>query len=581
METERSARETPPQRAAEPFVLVVDDDEDLADTCQYWLDRGRYTVETAYGGAEALSQLGDHVDVVLLDRRMPSVSGDDVLEAIRERDLDCRVAMMTAVEPDTDIVEMPFDAYLVKPVSESQVTETVEELLVRAGFEREVRDYFALESTHEALENRAAEELRDPGVLDELQEQLDAARSEHEAAIELRERQLDRLGKVNDLLRTVDKGLVDAHTRDEIEQTVCEAVADAHLGVCIARRTAASGGLRCTAAAGVEHEPTDIDFSTLTDSLDLHELDDIRVFDPVPDAHRDEVFNGQAKTVELVALCVPIAYQETIYGALFVYDERDHFDEDHVAVFTELGETIGNGINAAESKRLLNGDSVVELEFTLGGDSGTLAEVSEYVGCSLSLDGVAQVGERATCFVTVRGAPIEDIVETAEDHEGITSVRVVTEGDEEAVVELRLTEESILVTAMHYGASIEAFELSNGTGTFVVHVAPDADHGAIVEGLSGPFSDATVVAKREVERRTKSAESFRRDLDDKLTSRQGAVLETAFVSGYFDWPRGSTAEEVADALGISPPTLHEHLRTAERKLIETYYSDREPAVRDD
>ncbi|WP_410764824.1 bacterio-opsin activator domain-containing protein [Haloferax sp. DFSO60] len=581
MVTERSARESPSTRAAEPVVLVVDDDKDLADTCQYWLNQGRYVVETAYGGSEALSQLDEHVDVVLLDRRMPSISGDDVLEEIRERELDCRVAMMTAVEPDTDIVDMPFDAYLVKPVSESQVTETVEELLVRSGFEREVRDYFALESTHEALENRAAEELRNPEVLDDLQQQLDAARSEHNAAIELRERQLDRLGKVNDLLRTVDKGLVDAHTREEIEQIVCDAVAEAHRGVCVARRSAASGGLRCTAAAGIDHDPTDLDFSTLADSFDLHALDDIRVFDPVPDEHRTAVFNGQATDLELAALCVPIAYQETVYGALFVYDERAHFDEDHVAVFTELGETIGNGINAAESKRLLNGDSVVELEFALGGNSGTLAGLCANLGCSLSLDGVAEVDEFATCFVTVRGTSIDDVVSAATEHSEISSVRVVSEGDEESVLELRLTDASMLVTTMHYGASIEAFELSNGSGTFILHVAPDADHGAIVDGLTGAFSDTKVVAKREVERRTKSADSFRHDLDDKLTPRQRSVLETAFVSGYFDWPRGSTAEEVADALGISPPTLHEHIRTAERKLMETYFSDQEPVVEDD
>ena len=113
---------TPP--GERPTVLVVDDDRALADTCEYWL-REEYDVRVAYGGRQALEQVDDDVDVVLLDRRMPDISGDDVLDEIDARGLDCRVAMMTAVAPDTDIVEMPFDEYLVKPVDEESVTETV------------------------------------------------------------------------------------------------------------------------------------------------------------------------------------------------------------------------------------------------------------------------------------------------------------------------------------------------------------------------------------------------------------------------------------------------------------------------
>jgi predicted DNA binding protein len=82
-----------------------------------------------------------------------------------------------------------------------------------------------------------------------------------------------------------------------------------------------------------------------------------------------------------------------------------------------------------------------------------------------------------------------------------------------------------------------------------------------------------VVAKREVERSVQSTETFKRELEDKLTNRQRDVLETAFVSGYFDWPRGSTAEEVAESLGISAPTFHEHLRAGEQKLMATFFEE--------
>ena len=581
MDTERSADGHPTQRVAEQTVLVVDDDEDLADTCRYWLDGERFTVETAYGGEEALDRLDDSVDVILLDRRMPSVSGDDVLDEIRARGLDCRVAMMTAVEPDTDIVEMPFDTYLVKPVSKSDVKETVEELLFRAGFDSEVREYFALESTEKVLESRELEELREPEALDELRSRLDTVRAEHEAAIQYRERQLERLSRVNGLIRDVDRALIDARTRDDIEQTVCDAVAQAHEAAFILRRTAA-GGLRCTAQAGLGCDPSDVDCTFVTDAFDANDPDEAYVFDDIPTDHRTAVFNGRASGLEDVSvLCVPIRFQETIYGALTVYDETTEFDEESAALFSDLGATVGNGINAAESKRLLNSDSIVELEFRLGAESDALAALSADVGCGLSLDGVAQADDGITCFVTATGVSGSDVVESAVTDDRITDVRIVSDGTDESVLEVRLDGGSLLISAVDHGASIAALELTDGSGSLALHVAADADHGAIVDAVSGSEPNVSVVAKREVEQSAQSTESFRTDLDRKLTERQKSVLETSLVSGYFEWPRGSTAEEVADALGISPPTLHEHLRAAERKLIETYFEELSPTPADD
>ncbi|WP_224447026.1 HalX domain-containing protein [Haloprofundus salilacus] len=134
-----------------PLVLVVEDEPDLANLYAAWLD-DEYRVRTAYGGHEALSELDGAVDVVLLDRRMPGLSGDEVLSAVRERDIDCRVAMVTAVEPDFDILEMGFDDYLVKPVTRESLQGTVSNLLMRSSYDDGVRELFALASKKAVLE---------------------------------------------------------------------------------------------------------------------------------------------------------------------------------------------------------------------------------------------------------------------------------------------------------------------------------------------------------------------------------------------------------------------------------------------
>jgi len=137
-------------------VLVVDDNRAVADTYAAFL-REDYDVRTAYDGREALETVDADVDVVLLDRRMPDVSGDEVLAEIRSRALDPRVVMLTAVDPDFDIVDMAFDAYVVKPVERADVTGVVAEMCERAGYDDEFRRFLSLASKKAALEREKDE----------------------------------------------------------------------------------------------------------------------------------------------------------------------------------------------------------------------------------------------------------------------------------------------------------------------------------------------------------------------------------------------------------------------------------------
>ncbi|WP_424002937.1 response regulator [Haloarcula salina] len=159
-------------------VLVVDDESDVADTYARQL-RDRYTVETAYSGEEALDRLDPSVDVVLLDRRMPDRTGDEVLSAIRDDRHDARVAMVTAVEPDFDIIEMPFDDYVVKPVTEADLVETVERLLRYADYEERLRECYSLTAKYAALQSSKPDAtLEESEEFADLEAELTAVRAE-------------------------------------------------------------------------------------------------------------------------------------------------------------------------------------------------------------------------------------------------------------------------------------------------------------------------------------------------------------------------------------------------------------------
>lgn len=132
-------------------VLIVEDEQPLADLFAAFL-RPTYTVHTVYDGRAALETMNDEIDVVLLDRRMPGLSGEEVLEAIHESGYDCRVAMVTAVTPDVDVIEMGFDDYLTKPVDRTELRETVDRLVELAAYDELMREYYQLVSKRAKLE---------------------------------------------------------------------------------------------------------------------------------------------------------------------------------------------------------------------------------------------------------------------------------------------------------------------------------------------------------------------------------------------------------------------------------------------
>ena len=139
--------------------LVVDDEQEVADAYALRL-RGYCEVETAYGGEEALSSIDDSsIDIVLLDRHMPGMSGDDVLAELDERGFYGRVVMVTAVDPGVEVLEMPFDDYLCKPVEREDVRAVVDQQRQILAYET-LGEFFSAEAKRAVLEAEMSPEKR-------------------------------------------------------------------------------------------------------------------------------------------------------------------------------------------------------------------------------------------------------------------------------------------------------------------------------------------------------------------------------------------------------------------------------------
>jgi DNA-binding response OmpR family regulator len=138
-------------RAADVRTLVVDDEQEVADAYALRL-RGYCDVETVYSGDAALSTVADtSVDIMLLDRHMPGMSGDDVLSALAERGYYGRVVMVTAVDPGIEVLDMPFDDYLCKPVGREDVRAVIDQQRRILAYET-LGTYFGAEARRTVLE---------------------------------------------------------------------------------------------------------------------------------------------------------------------------------------------------------------------------------------------------------------------------------------------------------------------------------------------------------------------------------------------------------------------------------------------
>lgn len=107
--------------------------------------------------------------------------GSEVLERLEEEGYDIFVAMVTAVEPDFDIVSMGFDDYLVKPVSRDDLFETVESLAERAEYDEAIARHYSLLSKKNLLEDRKPQKELDEseeysqllGSIEEIEDRID------------------------------------------------------------------------------------------------------------------------------------------------------------------------------------------------------------------------------------------------------------------------------------------------------------------------------------------------------------------------------------------------------------------------
>ncbi len=438
--------------------------------------------------------------------------------------------------------------------------------------ERKSGEQYVINQTIAPIVDDAGEIEQFVAVNDEITEQ-----KRRERTLRRQRNSLERVRQILESLRPINRELARAGTREEIDRIVCEqlAASDAYLFAWVGDYNRAAGQIEPREWAGIADGFVDALDLSVADGFDRGPFDravseqkvcvlrEITT-DPASETRRNRAITYGYQSVA----AVPVTYGETVLGVIGVYSaRREAFDKYERGLLRELGERIGHAINAAENKRLLQADTIVEVEFEVGTADSAFASVAAALDCQLSVTSVTPTDDRGyLCYVAVDGEPPAAVVEALADRTDVGRARVVRARGDTGVVEA-IVWTGPTPALLEHGATIRSLEAAEGGATLTAETAPQSDVGALISDLEAANPATVFLAKRTHTREAATLTMTQTAVEETLTDRQREVLALAYHAGFFESPRDSTGEELAGALGISAPTLYQHVRKGVRKIL--------------
>jgi PAS domain S-box-containing protein len=383
--------------------------------------------------------------------------------------------------------------------------------------------------------------------------------------------------RIEGLVEDTIEVLVGATTREDVERGVCERLAATapYAAAWIARPDVRESALVPAEQAGwAELTLADdrIDLGTDTPAAVAYREGSSQVVEAAAVAEAESVWLAAARERGVAAVvAIPLVHLDAAYGVLFVCADRaDTFDERELVVLEALGRAVADAIDAIESGRILEADEVVELSVAVTGGT-VLDRVADAAGATLATAGTMSAPDGSLrLFLTATGAEA-DVVEAAlVTDDAVAEGSLVADLEEECLFDVSLSD-AVLADLVDRGAVPVQLAADGGETRLTVEVTDERAARETFTFLEERTQGASLVGYREHERPVRTRQEFRAALAERFTDRQETALRTAYHGGFFDWPRGADGEELADGMGISRPTYHQHLRAAQRKVFEELF----------
>ncbi|GAB7018559.1 bacterio-opsin activator domain-containing protein [Halostagnicola bangensis] len=391
------------------------------------------------------------------------------------------------------------------------------------------------------------------------------ARKEAELEAERRTEELEyTLERVEGLIQDVTDVVAGSSTRSELEAAVCDRIVaeSAYDGAWIGERNPETRTVDVRTAAGRSPDaPDELDGHPATETLETA-------------AVSIDTIGGSTRAA------FPLFYNDIEYGVLTVRTgtERDITDRETV-ILSALARAVASGVNARETSRMLATDAVVAVDLELTDASAAPVAVSRATNCRLEYRrSVHRTGAETASLFTATVPSSDDstdvsaaIAEATTALDGV-DLSILVERDDECLVELS-TEENVVTWLSERGVRTQAISAENGRARLTLEIPRSADVRSVIEAIEDRYDGTDVISFQHREPGGETRQEFAARLEEELTERQFAAIQRAYLGGYFEWPRPATGEELAESLGVSRPTFHEHLRNAEAKLCRAFFGD--------
>ena len=392
-------------------------------------------------------------------------------------------------------------------------------------------------------------------------------------------RELEHLmSRIEGLVGEVMESVLQASSREEIEQTVCDRLfsVDPYICAWVAQVDLRSERLTPTTAA-CEAFPEDgsIELGTDDPAVRAVETGEPQIIQDTSAVELAEIHRTSLLGEPGALASFPLLYGDTNYGVLTVAaSEYDAFDERELSVLNVLARAASTAINAVEGRRILTTDSVVEMEIGMDGDGLFFGDLAARFDCTFTYEGSLYEDDGSVVMLfVVEDCDPASITDAATTYEDVNFANIVSEGEDGSVVEFSVDDPPIVSALAERGVETTALTAEGGTIRITLEMPASADPRAVIEQLTERYPSTDLRAHHERERREQTKQELVADIEERLTDRQRLALQKAFLGGFFDWPRSISGEDLAESMDISPSTYHQHLRAAERKVLASLFEE--------
>ncbi|MHC3439104.1 bacterio-opsin activator domain-containing protein [Natrialbaceae archaeon A-gly3] len=409
-------------------------------------------------------------------------------------------------------------------------------------------------------------------------------RAESEAELERQNEELTRLDRLNALIREIDQALVAVDTREELDASVCENLADSAFFefAWYGEHDADAGDVVPRAWAGVDSTTVE-DLTVAPDGSRAREgpfAAAIRtgerqvIADIATDARAAPWREAALAHGGRSCLCIPLVYEESIFGVLVVYGGTPQPDERDVDVLSELGENIAHAIHTVEARVMKGADSVVELTLQTTTADTPLVRLARELNCVIEFEGLVSGADgETTVFFTARDVAPDEVAAAAEQSLAFEELIQLAERDDGHRFKTQVIDEPLAAGFLEGGGTIRSLTIDVERVTAVVALAETADIRGFIEGVKRDVPDLDLLARRSRRRLLDTTQHLQTAFEERLTPRQREILQLAYRSGYFESPRVQTGQELSEALDLSQSTFNHHLRGAERRIFEVVFGN--------